>query len=94
MGYLTVVLSMLSWTLLPLVLGWQPAVVLSGSMEPGMRRGDMAVDRLIVLPVTHRVVDDHHARPGPLPVGNIEQRIDRAGRGIDLDCRHASHLTV
>jgi hypothetical protein len=29
-----------------------------------------------------------HAWPGALAVGDVEQGVDRAGRGVDLDCRH------
>jgi signal peptidase len=69
MVYLTIVLSMVSWTLLPLVLRWQPVVVLSGSMEPSMRRGDVvlyervAVEQLV--PGQVLLVDDP-VRPGGL----------------------------
>lgn len=38
-----VVLSLLGWTLLPMVVGWQPTVVLTGSMEPQIARGDVVL---------------------------------------------------
>lgn len=37
--------GLLVWTVLPVLLGWQPAVVLSGSMEPAIRTGDVVVTR-------------------------------------------------
>ena len=51
-------------------------------------RSDMAVDRFFVRSVAHSVMNHDHARPGALAVGDVEQGIDRAGRGVDLDCRH------
>lgn len=37
--------GLLAWSVLPVVIGWQPAVVLSGSMEPAIRTGDVVVTR-------------------------------------------------
>ncbi|MCM3661190.1 signal peptidase I [Georgenia satyanarayanai] len=37
--------GLLVWTVLPVLIGWQPAVVLSGSMEPAIRTGDVVVTR-------------------------------------------------
>lgn len=42
---LTTLAGLLVWTVLPLALGWQPSVVLSGSMEPAIRTGDVVVTR-------------------------------------------------
>lgn len=39
--------GLLVWTVLPVLIGWQPAVVLSGSMEPAIRTGDVVVTREI-----------------------------------------------
>src|SRR5690606_15671141 len=40
---LATVAGLLVWTVLPMALGWQPAVVLSGSMEPAIRTGDVVL---------------------------------------------------
>jgi signal peptidase len=58
-GYLSAVSSLLFWAHAPSLLGWTPRVVLSGSMLPTIRPGDVAV----VAPAT----------PGPatLPVGRV-----------------------
>jgi signal peptidase len=37
--------GLLVWTMLPLVLGWQPSVVLTGSMMPRIRPGDIVVTK-------------------------------------------------
>lgn len=42
---LATVAGLLVWTVLPMALGWQPAVVLSGSMEPAIRTGDVVLTR-------------------------------------------------
>lgn len=39
--YLTVVGSFIIWALLPLILGWMPTIVSSGSMEPRIQVGDI-----------------------------------------------------
>lgn len=39
--------GLLVWTLLPVVLGWQPSVVMSGSMEPRVSAGDVVVTRSV-----------------------------------------------
>lgn len=44
---LATVAGLLVWTVLPVALGWQPAVVLSGSMEPAIRTGDVVVTRKV-----------------------------------------------
>lgn len=57
--YLTVVASLLFWSHAPELVGWQPRVVLTGSMMPVIRPGDVSV----IAP----------AQPGPttLPKGRI-----------------------
>ena len=42
---LTMVVSLLIWSLLPAVIGWTPRVILSGSMEPRIHVGDVIVTR-------------------------------------------------
>lgn len=39
--YLTLVASLILWTIFPLFLGWTPTVVISGSMEPRILVGDV-----------------------------------------------------
>lgn len=39
--------GLLVWTVLPVLIGWQSSVVLSGSMEPAIRTGDVVVTREI-----------------------------------------------
>jgi hypothetical protein len=51
-------------------------------------RSNMAVDRFFVRSVADGVMNHDHAWPGALAVGDVEQGVDRAGRGVDLDCRH------
>ena len=42
---LSMVVSLLIWSLLPAVIGWTPRVILSGSMEPRIHVGDVIVTR-------------------------------------------------
>ncbi len=42
---LTVVASLVLWSVLPALLGWAPQVILSGSMEPRIHSGDVIVTR-------------------------------------------------
>ncbi|MBV9832441.1 MAG: signal peptidase I [Marmoricola sp.] len=44
---LTVVASLLVWSLLPLLVGWTPRLILSGSMEPRIHVGDVVVTRTV-----------------------------------------------
>jgi signal peptidase len=59
LGYLSAASSLLFWSHAPQAVGWQPRVVLSGSMAPVMRPGDVA----LIGPAT----------PGPstLPPGSV-----------------------
>ncbi|MET0998255.1 MAG: signal peptidase I [Marmoricola sp.] len=42
---LAMVLSLVVWSILPLLVGWTPQVILSGSMEPRIHSGDVIVTR-------------------------------------------------
>lgn len=42
-GYLSLVTSLLFWSHAPRLIGWDPRVVLTGSMQPVLRPGDVAV---------------------------------------------------
>jgi hypothetical protein len=44
-GVLFSILGMLTWALLPIVLGWTPTTVMTGSMEPRIHPGDVVVSR-------------------------------------------------
>ena len=41
--YIGTLLGLVAWAILPLFLHWQPTVVVSGSMEPGIKVGDIIV---------------------------------------------------
>ena len=43
LGYLSAAASLLFWSHAPQVVGWQPRVVLTGSMLPSVRPGDVAL---------------------------------------------------
>lgn len=59
--------GLLVWAVLPAVVGWQPTVVLSGSMQPAIRTGDVVVTR--ELP------------PGELRPGHVLLAEDPSGSG-------------
>lgn len=42
---LATLVGLLAWTVFPVALGWQPSVVMSGSMEPAIRVGDVVLTR-------------------------------------------------
>jgi len=44
---LALVLSLVIWSVLPLLAGWPPRVILSGSMEPRIHVGDIVVTRTV-----------------------------------------------
>ena len=44
---LAMVVSLVIWSLLPLLAGWTPHVILSGSMEPRIHVGDIVVTRTV-----------------------------------------------
>jgi signal peptidase I len=66
---LTAVLTLTGWTVLPLLWGWQPYTITSGSMEPLMRAGDVVVVAPIKgAPAVGSVVTISPASPGAAPV--------------------------
>jgi hypothetical protein len=74
--------SMVLWSLLPLGLGWQPTVVMTGSMRPAIHPGDVVVTRSVPIAQlrTHQVVlvpDPDHA--GRLRLHRLD-RIETGGR--------------
>lgn len=54
-GVLAMLVSLLVWSLIPVALSWHVTVVMSGSMEPALRPGDV---------VASRPVPVHEVRPG------------------------------
>lgn len=42
-AYLAAALGLLTWSVLPVLAGWTPTVILSGSMEPSLRPGDVVL---------------------------------------------------
>lgn len=59
--------GLLVWSVLPAVVGWQPTVVLSGSMAPAIRTGDVVVTRDVP--------------PGELRPGHVLLAEDPSGGG-------------
>jgi signal peptidase len=57
-AWLSVVMGLAFWTLVPMVAGWHPRVVLTGSMTPNIDPGDV----VLVAPVKD---------PAALPVGSV-----------------------
>lgn len=61
-GVLAILVSLLVWSLVPVALGWHVTVVMSGSMEPVLRPGDVVASRPIpvqqVRPGQVLLVDD------------------------------------
>jgi signal peptidase len=43
LGALTAVAGLLFWAVAPTVFGWRAALIISGSMEPGIRAGDLVI---------------------------------------------------
>jgi signal peptidase I len=66
-AWITLVLTLISWTLLPLALGWESLVVMTGSMQPTVSPGDVIVaqpiDSKALAPGQVVVVNDPN-RPG------------------------------
>lgn len=62
--YLGVVVGLVAWSLLPLVLQWQPTVAMSGSMAPAIQSGDV----LVAQPLTVETVDEEALRIGQVPL--------------------------
>src|SRR5579875_3710299 len=67
-GVLALLVSLLLWSVIPVALGWHVTVVMSGSMEPALRPGDVVASRPI--PV-------QQVRPGQVLLVNDP---DHAGR--------------
>lgn len=53
------VATLVLWTFVPMLLGWSPVVITSGSMEPGVRPGDIVV------------IEPVDATATPLDVGDV-----------------------
>lgn len=83
---LITLVCLLGWSVLPLAVGWQPNVVMTGSMEPAIMTGDVVVTRQVPadqLRVGHVLLVD-----GPLQDGRtLLHRYDRATDTGDLVLR-------
>lgn len=70
----TLVLGLLTWSVLPAVIGWRPTVVLTGSMAPSILPGDVIVSApataVDALPGRVVLVDDPSS-PGRLLVHRV-----------------------
>lgn len=84
-GFIGTLLGLGMWAVLPLIIGWQSTVVISGSMEPGVHTGDVIVaQRYTPEQVQNGIVKlgdvtlaDNPAKPGTLITHRvIEQRAD------------------
>ena len=42
-AYLAAATGLLTWSVVPVLAGWTPTVILSGSMEPSLRAGDVVL---------------------------------------------------
>lgn len=66
---LSVLISLLCWSLAPVALGWHPTVVMTGSMRPELAPGDVVVSRPVAsqqLAVGQVLLVDSPDRPGEL----------------------------
>ena len=83
---LSMLVSLLIWSLLPAVIGWTPRVILSGSMEPRIHVGDVIVTREVPTATPGQGPGPH--RQGPRPPRHHAHAPDGASRRRRLD-RHA-----
>jgi signal peptidase len=81
MSILTTVAGLLFWSIAPTALGWRAALIVSGSMEPGIRPGDLVILRpidaaaVLSTPLEGAVVQvDNPVRPGQLLVHRVVGR--------------------
>lgn len=74
-GYLALMSMLVVWTVLPVLWGWSPYVVHSGSMAPAVAVGDVlvAMPSAVEPKVGSIVIVDDPAQPGRL----ISHRVDR-----------------
>lgn len=80
-GWLLVVCSLIGWSLAPLLIGWRPSVVISGSMAPRIDTGDV----VLVAPLTEppRRGQVLLLREPLAPTGQVLHRVVR----VDADGR-------
>lgn len=79
---LAMVAGLLIWAVLPAGLGWQPTVVLSGSMEPAIRVGDVVITRQVpaeALEPGHVLLVEDPARPDQLLLHRYDHLDDDGG---------------
>jgi signal peptidase len=96
LAVLTAVAGLLIWAVVPTALGWRAALITSGSMEPGIRAGDL----VILVPITAEEVGtssltgavvqvNNPVRPGDLLVHRVVGK-DPAGAIITKGDANAS----
>ncbi len=76
-SWLLVVCSMVVWSLLPAVWGWQPSLILTGSMRPALKPGDVV---LVAPPAPDRPVRRGQVvlvRDPEAPSGRVMHRVVR-----------------
>lgn len=79
---LVTLVGLLIWTVLPATLGWQPTVVLSGSMEPAIRTGDVVLTREVpadALRPGHVLLVEDPSRPGSRLMHRLDHTDDDGG---------------
>ena len=81
MSLLMTLVGLLFWSVAPTVVGWESALIVSGSMAPGIHAGDIVVVRpmdaatVVRTPLQGAVVQvDNPVRPGELLVHRVVGR--------------------
>jgi signal peptidase len=97
---LTMVAGLLFWAVAPTAFGWRAALITSGSMEPGIRPGDLVLlvpvdaDEVARRPLTGAVVQVHNpVRKGELLVHRVVGK-DPAGAVITKGDNNATRDRV
>jgi signal peptidase len=71
-AWLLVVCSLVVWSLIPMAWGWQPAVVMTGSMMPVISPGDVVVVAPGQVPERGQIV---LVRDAEVPTGRVAHRV-------------------
>ncbi len=77
MAWLAVSGGLLLWSSAPILWGWQPRLVLSGSMEPGLHPGDVVLTAPVTSPQSIGVGQVIAVTDPSLPAGNYLHRVVR-----------------
>ncbi|HYY10846.1 MAG TPA: S24/S26 family peptidase [Kineosporiaceae bacterium] len=91
LGYLSAAASLIFWSHVPQLVGWQPRVVLSGSMMPSIRPGDVALVAPVdtAPPVGHVVLVSDPGRASGYYLHRVV-RLDDQGRVVTRGDANAS----